>query len=84
MDGEPDLLVGGQWRHASDGGTREIVNPADGSIVAVVDEATADDARSAVAAARAAFDDGAWPATPVGERAAILDRIADLLERDRE
>lgn len=84
MDGEPDLLVGGQWRHASDGGTREIVNPADGSIVAVVDEATADDARAAVAAARAAFDDGAWPATPVGERAAILDRIADLLERDRE
>jgi betaine-aldehyde dehydrogenase len=84
VDGEPDLLVGGQWRHASDGGTREIVNPADGSIVAVVDEATADDARAAVAAARAAFDDGAWPATPVGERAAILDRIADLLERDRE
>jgi betaine-aldehyde dehydrogenase len=84
VDGEPDLLVGGQWRHASDGGTREIVNPADGSIVAVVDEATADDARDAVAAARAAFDDGAWPATPVGERAAILDRIADLLQRDRE
>ena len=84
MDGEPDLLVGGRWRHASDGGTREIINPADGSIVAVVDEATADDARAAVAAARAAFDDGAWPATPVGERAAILDRIADLLERDRE
>ena len=84
MDGEPDLLIGGQWRHASDGGTRDIVNPADGSVIAVVDEATADDARAAVAAARAAFDDGAWPATPVGERAALLDRIADLLERNRE
>ena len=32
----------------------------------------------------AAFDDGAWPATPVGERAALLDRIADLLQRDKE
>ena len=84
MNGEPDLFIGGQWRHASDGGTRDIVNPADGSVAAVVDEATADDARAAVAAARAAFDDGVWPATPVAERAALLDRIADLLERDRE
>lgn len=84
MHGEPDLYIGGRWRHASDRGTREIVNPADGSVAAVVDEATPDDASDAVAAARAAFDDGAWPATPVAERAALLDRIADLLQRDRE
>ncbi len=84
MNGEPDLCIGGQWRHASDGGTREIVNPADGSVAAVVDEATPDDARDAVAAARRAFDSGAWPATPVAERAALLDRIADLLQRDKE
>jgi betaine-aldehyde dehydrogenase len=84
VNGEPDLCIGGQWRHASDGGTRQIVNPADGGIAAVVDEATADDAGDAVAAARAAFDDGAWPATPVAERAALLDRIADLLQRDKE
>ncbi len=73
MNGEPDLLIGGQWRRASDGGTRDIVNPADGSIAAVVDEATPDDARDAVAAARKAFDDGQWPATPVAERAALAD-----------
>src|SRR6201991_1683121 len=84
MDGEPDLYIGGKWRHASDGGTRDIINPADGSVAAVVDEATPDDARDAVAAARKAFDDGAWPATPVGERAALLDRVADLLQRDKE
>ena len=47
-------------------GNREIINPADGSVAAVVDEATPEDARDAVAAARAAFDDGAWPATPGG------------------
>lgn len=84
MDGEPDLYIGGSWRHASDRGTRDIVNPADGSIVATVDEATPDDARAAVAAARTAFDDGAWPARPVTERAELLDRVADLLIRDRE
>ena len=84
MNGEPDLYIASHWRHASDGGTREIVNPAEGSIAAVVDEATDADARDAVAAARAAFDDGAWPATPAADRAALLMRIADLLQRDKE
>ncbi|MBF6064731.1 aldehyde dehydrogenase family protein [Nocardia terpenica] len=84
MNADPDLLIGGVWEHASDGGTRRIVNPADGSVVATVDEATPEDARRAVAAARAAFDDGAWAATPVTERSALLLRIADLLVRDKE
>src|SRR5258705_7539162 len=84
MSGEEDRCTGGQGRHASNGGTGDIINPADGIVAAVVDEATPDDARDAVAAARAAFDDGAWSATPVGERAALLDRIADLLQRDKE
>ena len=84
MDGETDLYIRGLWRHASDGGTREIVNPADGSVAAVVDEATADDVRDAIAAAREAFDDGAWRATPAADRAALLNRIAELLQRDKE
>ncbi|TPG31181.1 aldehyde dehydrogenase family protein [Mycolicibacterium hodleri] len=84
MNGEPDLYVGGQWRHASDGGTRESINPADGSVAAVVDEATDADAREAVSAARAAFDDGAWRATTAAERSILLDRIADILQRDKE
>jgi betaine-aldehyde dehydrogenase len=87
MDGEPDLLIGGGWRHASDGGKRDIINPADGSVAAVVDEATPADARDAVAAARAAFDDAsdsAWRSRPVADRAALLDRVADLLQRDKE
>lgn len=84
MDGDPDLFIGGEWRRACDGGTREIVNPADGSVAATVDEAGPDDARAAVAAARAAFDDGAWPATAVTERAVLLERVADLLARDKE
>ncbi|MBJ8341914.1 aldehyde dehydrogenase family protein [Antrihabitans sp. YC3-6] len=80
----PDLYIGGAWVHSSDGGKRELINPADGSVVAVVDEATSDDATRAVAAARATFDEGSWPATPVSERAALLTRIADLLVRDKE
>ncbi|MCG7596122.1 aldehyde dehydrogenase family protein [Mycobacterium sp. PSTR-4-N] len=84
MDGQPDLCIGGAWRHASDGGTRDIVDPADGSVAAVVDEATPDDAVAAVAAARATFDDGSWRATPASERSALLHRVAELLQRDKE
>jgi betaine-aldehyde dehydrogenase len=78
------LYIDGTWRAASDGGTREIRCPADGKSVATVSEGTAADALLAVRAARRAFDDGQWPDTPSAERAAVLLRVADLLERDKE
>ncbi|MFW0792320.1 aldehyde dehydrogenase family protein [Gordonia sp. CPCC 205515] len=81
---DPILCIDGTWRHASDGGTRDIINPADGSVVAVVDEASADDGRAAIAAGRGAFDESSWRDTTVAERSALLDRIADLLLRDRD
>ena len=68
----PDLFIGGAWREASDGATREIRCPADGRLVATVPEATAADAIDAVVAARSAFDNGPWPQTPSPERAALL------------
>ncbi|MEW1959663.1 aldehyde dehydrogenase family protein [Kineococcus sp. NPDC059986] len=80
----PELFVAGQWRSAAAGGTRDVVNPFDAQVFAVVDEAAAEDAEAAVLAARTAFDDGPWARTPVAERAALLDRVADLLQRDRE
>ena len=75
-----DLLIDGEWVGPVDGATREIRCPADGTLVAVVDEASAADTLRAVAAARRAFDAGDWPATPASERAAILDRVADAIE----
>ncbi len=80
----PDLFIDGAWGSASSGETSDIVNPSDGSVVGTVDVATSDDVDRAVAAARRAFDTTDWPWRPPGERAAILDRTADLLERDAE
>jgi betaine-aldehyde dehydrogenase len=79
-----NLFIGGTWQAGSSGAEREVVNPFDQSVVAKVDEATADDVAAAVAAAREAFDAGPWPRTPAGERGALLDRVAGLLLRDRE
>jgi betaine-aldehyde dehydrogenase len=82
--GTNDLYVAGDWRPAADGATRDIVSPADGRLVTTVSEGGPDDARAAVAAARAAFDDGPWSRTGSGGRGTLLHRVADLLERDSE
>ncbi|MDP3967044.1 MAG: aldehyde dehydrogenase family protein [Nocardioides sp.] len=80
----PELFIDGTWRDAADGATREIRCPADGRAVATVAEATASDAEAAVLAARRAFDHGPWPHTPAPERAALLHRLADRLEQEKE
>ncbi|MFJ9210494.1 aldehyde dehydrogenase family protein [Streptomyces sp. NPDC102264] len=79
----PELFIGGRWTAAVSGQTREIRCPADGTLVATVDEAGPKDAAAAIAAARDAFDSGPWPSTPAAERGALLLRVADLLERDK-
>ncbi|OEU85330.1 betaine-aldehyde dehydrogenase [Streptomyces abyssalis] len=78
------IHIDGNWRVAQSGGTREILDPADATTLAVVAEGGLEDTDAAVAAARRAFDEGEWPRTPVAERAALLRRVADLLQRDRE
>ena len=74
------LFIDGAWVPASDGGTREIRNPADGELAAVVSEATAQDARKAIAAARSAFDRGEWASVPAPERGDFLLRVAAELK----
>ena len=54
-------------------------SPVDGSLVALVEEAGAEQVGAAVAAARRAVD-GAWGRSTVAERAALLRRIADRIE----
>ena len=78
------LYIDGAWADAADGGRREIRSPADGTLVAEVSEATATDTERAIGVARAAFDDGRWSSVPAAERGALLLRVADLLQRDRD
>jgi betaine-aldehyde dehydrogenase len=79
-----DLYLDGSWVDAEGGGRREIRCPADGRLVASVSEGRRADAERAVAAARRAFDEGPWPATPEPERGAVLRRVGDLLLRDKK
>src|SRR5438309_392 len=79
-----DLFIGGEWVNAKAGGTRQIHCPADGALVATVDEGAAEDTVAAITAARRAFDTGPWPGTPAGERGDLLLRVADLITRDSD
>jgi acyl-CoA reductase-like NAD-dependent aldehyde dehydrogenase len=73
------LFIGGQWIEPAAGGTIEIADPSDGSAVGTAALASAADAARAVSAASAALP--AWSATGSGERAALLERIAEAWER---
>jgi phenylacetaldehyde dehydrogenase len=78
------MLVNGELVGAASGKTFEVVNPATGAVIANVPEADKADIDIAVAAARRAFDDGAWARVSPSEKGRILWRIADLIERDLE
>jgi len=80
----PSLYIDGEWVASADGTCDRVINPSDASVVAEVDVATDDQVRAAIAAARRAFDATDWPRTPTSERAALLDRVADLIDRDLE
>jgi len=77
------LFIDGSWEDARAGATRQILSPANGTVVATVAEADAEDAGRAVDAARRAFDAGTWRHTPAARRAALLHRIADRLADER-
>lgn len=71
------LRIGDQWVDGG-GGTYDVVNPATEELVGRAPDATVADAEAAAEAAAAAFP--AWSQTSPEERAALLDRAADLLE----
>ncbi len=74
-------LVGGELADAVEGGTREIINPADGQVIGRVPEGTQADVERAVAAAREARV--AWGRTTPGERMDALLALADAVDANR-
>ncbi|MEE3066773.1 MAG: aldehyde dehydrogenase family protein [Actinomycetota bacterium] len=62
----------------------EIRDPATEEIYATIARGTAADADAAVAAARAAFDSGAWSRLAPAERSAVLTRIAERIGEELE
>ncbi|HEX2153641.1 MAG TPA: NAD-dependent succinate-semialdehyde dehydrogenase [Acidimicrobiia bacterium] len=75
--GHDRLLIGGEWRDASDGAEIKVFDPATGEPVATVPSGSAADAAAAVDAADRVADE--WAATPPRERAEMLRRSFELM-----
>ncbi|MFJ8933431.1 aldehyde dehydrogenase family protein [Streptomyces sp. NPDC102364] len=73
------LFIGGEWVEP-EGGHYDVVDPARESVVGHAPEASRQQVYDAARAARDAFE--SWSRTKPEERAAILGRAADLMQRD--
>lgn len=74
--------IGGEWTDAENGETFDVFNPIDDSVYCHAAKGSGDDLRSAVAAARAAFD--SYRETLPKERELWLLRAAEIVERRKQ
>jgi aldehyde dehydrogenase (NAD+) len=78
------LFIGGKWLDSVSGKTFPTLNPATGDTICQVAEGDKADVDLAVKAARKAFEDGPWPKMNASERGRLLNKLADLLEKNQE
>ena len=79
------MVIGGDTVEAAEGRTFEVVNPADGRVMATAPQGGAEDVERAVAAATAAFADRkGWATWAAGKRGRSLAKLAQLIKRDSE
>jgi len=77
------LYIDGTWTPGT-GGTYDIINPATEAVIARAPNARRADMDQAIAAARRAFDTGPWSRTTPRDRAKVIRRLVDGLERRKE
>ncbi|HND70328.1 MAG TPA: aldehyde dehydrogenase family protein, partial [Candidatus Obscuribacter sp.] len=86
----PKVKVDRKWQLFIDGkfvdgaSERTLVNPADGKPLTKVAEAGPKQVEEAIKAARTAFDKGPWPRMAALERANMLFKIADIIDKNAE
>ena len=77
-------FVDGEFMDAASGATFECISPVSGETLFDVAACASEDVDRAVAAARRAFEAGAWSQVAPRERKKILLRLAELIKRDRD
>jgi acyl-CoA reductase-like NAD-dependent aldehyde dehydrogenase len=78
------MFIGGRWVDSSSGNRFETRDPGNGEVIAKVAEGDARDIDLAVKAARQAFAKSGWSTMPANDRAVILHRLADLIDKNRD
>ena len=81
---KPQLFINNEWVDSSHGATIAVEDPSTGKVIGQVADASDRDVDRAVAAARAAFDDGRWSGLPPMVREKTMHRLADLIEANAD
>ena len=76
------LFINGEWVESKSGKTFPVYDPSTEEVIAQVHDGNEEDVNRAVAAARAAFDDGPWATTTPQERGRVLLRLADKIRQN--
>src|SRR5579863_3762493 len=76
------LFINGEWVASSSNKTFPVYDPATEEVIAQAPDANSDDVNRAVAAARAAFDEGPWATTTAQERGRVLFRLAEKIRQN--
>lgn len=78
------LFINNEWEDSESGKRFPTVNPTNGEVITEVEEADKPDVNKAVKAARAAFKLGSpWRTMDASQRGLLLNKLADLIEKDR-
>jgi len=75
-----ELYIDGKWTRGRAESDITVIDPATEEPIGSVPEATAEDARAAIEAARRAFDEGPWPYLKPAERGAKLKQMMEILD----
>jgi betaine-aldehyde dehydrogenase len=79
------MVIGGESVDAADGQTFEIVNPANGQVIATAPLGGKEDVDRAVTAAKNAFDaPKGWSSFAAGKRGRTLSKFAELIKKNSE
>jgi len=78
------VFIDNRWRPSASGRTLPMVAPAEGAVFASIAAGDAEDVDLAVAAARKAFETGAWGRLNAVERGRLLQKLGRLVEEHGE
>jgi acyl-CoA reductase-like NAD-dependent aldehyde dehydrogenase len=78
------MFIDGEWVEARSGKTFETLDPGEGKVLARVAAGDATDVDAAVVAAQRAFQKSGWATIPPNDRAVMLHRLADLIDKRQE
>ncbi len=81
---DKQLLIDGKWVNAESGKTFETRNPATDQVIGKVAEGSKADVDKAVKAARKAVEEGPWRKMSTAQRAKLMFKLADLVEKNAD